>query len=467
MAGAVLVDGPSTQRIDIEATWQEQIDDATKPEPPCQVARSAIASGTDVAYDEDLVVLAKSDRTVDIPGQQPIRLHASVQEFGDTKHRMVSYRARATTRYREYFPPEEVPTAADMSVVGAEVLESVPSSARPAPPVVRDILPLFRWSRSTEPEQPFGVRSIRRAGLRILLERPWYSSGDGEKLAVLVGLGGAATDDWVSHWAGDPVFAQGGPGNDRLLPLMDVQHLLGLDDRGDSASPTVSPAAVSLVDLPTSPKVWAVPYTPVYDAHRRCWVVDIALDPGTAFWPFVKLAVARYQPESLPGMALSPVVVCDFAQLVPERIATVARPDEHSVRVVVTGPVGLPRIPDDHGVLVAVPQASPLQILNQTRTVTARLEAFDPQVGTDLGWQTVVKSDLAVSGHEGWTVTWCGTLELPADHLPDGLPPATPGASPQWRVTVEEWERLQSDPNPDDEVPGWQPRLIYADHLAL
>jgi hypothetical protein len=228
-----------------------------------------------------------------------------------------------------------------------------------------------------------------------------------------------------------------------------------------------SPAAVSLVDLPTTPRVWAVPYTPVYDAYRRCWVVDIALDPGTAFWPFVKLAVARYQPESLPGMALSPVVVCGFAQLVPERIATVARPDEHSVRVVVTGPVGLPRIPDERGVVVAVPQASPLQKLNQTRTVTARLEALDPQVGTDLGWQTVVKSDLKVSGHEGWTVTWCGTLELPAHHLPDGLPPTTPGASPQWRVTVEEWERLQSDPNPDDEVPGWQPRLIYADHLAL
>ena len=44
---------------------------------------------------------------------------------------------------------------------------------------------MFLWEQTTEPEHPFAVRRVRRSGVRIWLDRPWYSSGDGEMLAVI------------------------------------------------------------------------------------------------------------------------------------------------------------------------------------------------------------------------------------------------------------------------------------------
>ena len=66
-------------------------------------------------------------------------------------------------------------------------------------------------------------------------------------------------------------------------------------------------------------------YAPQYDVVRRLWYVDVAIDPGSAFWPFVRLVVARYQPESLAGLHLSPTVRLDYAQVVPTRTATLSR----------------------------------------------------------------------------------------------------------------------------------------------
>lgn len=62
-------------------------------------------------------------------------------------------------------------------------------------------------------------------------------------------------------------------------------------------------------------------YQPESSPDRGLWFVEIARDPGTAFWPFVRLAVDRYQPSSLAGLHLSPVVKCDFVQLPPNRTA--------------------------------------------------------------------------------------------------------------------------------------------------
>ena len=75
------------------------------------------------------------------------------------------YRFRATTRFREYFDPETLAPAPDpagpidparpvddgKSVVGPEITVNVPSSARPAAPIVHSVLPLFRWDEGTDP----------------------------------------------------------------------------------------------------------------------------------------------------------------------------------------------------------------------------------------------------------------------------------------------------------------------------
>jgi hypothetical protein len=44
--------------------------------------------------------------------------------------------------------------------------------------------------------------------------------------------------------------------------------------------------------------------------------------------------------------------------------------------------------------------------------------------------------------------------------------PRTPGTNAEWRVTVEEWELLPADFELDG-TGGWQPRIVYADHLPI
>jgi hypothetical protein len=72
------------------------------------------------------------------------------------------------------------------SVIAPTVRVMVPSTALPAAPVVHSVIPLFRWSDTSEPEQPMSFRHVRRAGVRVYLERPWFSSGNGELLGVLL-----------------------------------------------------------------------------------------------------------------------------------------------------------------------------------------------------------------------------------------------------------------------------------------
>lgn len=455
LVGAVDVHGPSTERIDVEAAWEEWVDDVTKPAPE-RLATTAAACGTPVRPSEDLVVLSRTDATIPLPDGSTLHLHEAVHQLGDTRRRIIDYRMRATTRYREYFPALLTPAVDDLSLVGPSRTLDVPSAARPAKILVREILPLFRWEESTEPAHPFGLRRTRRSGLRVYLERPWYSSGEGELLGVLISHGNdPAVADEVSQWGSDPIFLQQGPAMRSALPLTDLLHAIGFDDRPQPGRPVGAPASHRLVDRAGQPSVWVLGYQPEYSVERGLWYVDIAFDPGTALWPFVRLSVARYQPNSLDGLHLGPVLPCDFAQLPPERTATLSRTDEMHARVVVTGAVGHPRVERKERMGTFV------ELVAHTRKLRARLERFDESVGTDLGWSTIAQQELPILGVDGTMVSWAGEIALPEE-----VPPRTPGTSARWRVTLEEWEYLPADTGAGG-TGGWQGRIVYADHLPL
>lgn len=83
-------------------------------------------------------------------------------------------------------------------------------------PVVRDVLPLFRWEEPAEPAHPFALR--RSPAPRIYLDRPWFNSGDGELLGVILAFGNdAIVAEEVRQWAADPVFLQEGPASRAVL----------------------------------------------------------------------------------------------------------------------------------------------------------------------------------------------------------------------------------------------------------
>ncbi len=295
--------------------------------------------------------------------------------------------------------------------------------------------------------------------MRIYLERPWFTSGDGELLGVLlqpeVGGGPDTETAWVSQWGADPVWSSAPVARRTMaLELEDALRFYGLDDRNADAGPVSPPRRLPLSGEAGAPDVTVLGYQPQFNEGRALWYVDIAIDPGDAFWPFVRLVVARYQPDSVDGCHLSKPVRGDFVQVTPERTTSVARTDDRHVRVVVSGPVGT-TVPADVADAIAL-----------NRTVVARLQRQDPALPTDLGWETVDVATLSVRG-QGRTAheaAWVGSLTSPVV-----LPVARPGEGHGWRVTVEEWERLPGDPaDLGQEGPQvWERRLVYADEVAL
>lgn len=66
-----------------------------------------------------------------------------------------------------------------------------------------------------------------------------------------------------------------------------------------------------------------IPYTPHFDAETKLWFCDVSLKDMPAEYMFIRLAVVRYQPFSVPGAETSDVTLVDFIQLAPERTAVV------------------------------------------------------------------------------------------------------------------------------------------------
>ena len=241
-----------------------------------------------------------------------------------------------------------------------------------------------------------------------------------------------------------------------------------------------------LENAPETVPILAVGYRPQFSHERQLWFVDIAFDARATFWPFVRLAVARYQPESVVGAHLSTPVRIDQVQLAPERTASVARTDDTHARVVVSGLAGH-RESASRQFAVSVAE---------NRRLVARLQRFDPAVGGDLAWVSVDAVQLEVRGYASRAedLVWVGELE--SDAVMDVRTPVggtAPGGQVQvaqagagggpgaagaaaastWRVRVEEWERFPGDrPTREEmaefgEAPVWEQRLVYADDIYL
>lgn len=488
--GAVDVHGPSTEQLTAETSWVDPVDDLSL-DGPSEQRHGGVAFTSRIREEEDLAVLAPApvpppqptppppaDVEVDVPGFGPVWVHGVRHLLGDTKHHHIDYRFRASTRFREYFDAETLtpgPTDPDLpvddgqSVVGPVETLNILSSARPAAPIVHSVLPLLRWDEGTEPEQPVALRRRRRAGVRIYLERPWYSSGAGELLGVLLApaANDAGLDKLVSQWGSDPVWvSQPVPNRAMFLELDNLMRALGLEDRPGDATPVAGPVTLLLPDKDA--QVVVLGYEPQYNEERQLWYVDIAIEPGSKLWPFVRLSLARYQPHSIDRCHLSPQVLCDFVQLTPERTASVSRTDVRHVRVVVSGPVGV-RTSAPSPQTRAFPQnvVGLGNWVRMNRLMVARLQRRDPDIGSDLGWETVdvVEMEVKGTGRNMFEAAWVAALASPVN-----IPLRRPGADSNWRVAIEEWEKLPGDPadlGAPRGRPVWEQRLVYADYVGL
>jgi hypothetical protein len=79
-----------------------------------------------------------------------------------------------------------------------------------------------------------------------------------------------------------------------MLRLDDLLRLTALDDRREPARPSMPPMDLPLAAIDGQPTVTVLGYTPQFNENRGLLFVDIAIDPGPQFWPFLRLAVSRY-----------------------------------------------------------------------------------------------------------------------------------------------------------------------------
>jgi hypothetical protein len=207
-------------------------------------------------------------------------------------------------------------------------------------------------------------------------------------------------------------------------------------------------------------------FRPEFQRARKLWFVDVILDSADAIWPFLRLSVARYQPNSIPAMEFSEVVATDFMQLPPERIGTVSRPASDEVRVSITGVTALTNL----GPGVELPEdederrAKLLELLPKSRRVLATLQARSPKSESDIDWVDIVAVPIELADVRANTfeATWSAVLPLKPE-----LQLLTPGTSGDLRVQVEEYELLPADPPQGEQMPSTTERLVYADHFPL
>lgn len=313
----VQIHGKSTARIAMNARWTEEIDDPADGLPKwgdTAVGRSgqafdlAVGRGDTVA----LSMMKPAPPGVTLP-VTPVTTNrdakAQRHSFGDTKHRFITYSLVASSRFQKYFPAE-----AETTRGGNTKRLHIPSSARPVRPDVDLVIPAFKWTRSIS-----GTSSQRGGGrLRVYLKRPWFSSGDGEKLAVLLWqssnpIGGYdKLRPYVTEWGNDPLYRSRGS-----IPVK-YPSPANFEDYS-SLHYFKYPAEVSDGPLYVTVLVYEVDY----DEESERWFADITLKQGNAYFPFVKLALARYQRWALPNLQLSPTVEVDAVQLTPDRTASV------------------------------------------------------------------------------------------------------------------------------------------------
>ncbi len=513
LLGHVQVDAKSTGRVDLRAQWTEPRDDIAQPAPSTIQGNAHVCDFT-VAATEGLAGIGRTDVL-----SAPV-VHRAEHDFGDTRYREVRCHAVATTRFRDHFPPVIANDQSRITTTGQPVTVTVPSSRRPEPPDVAYVIPTFRWDQ-TVATQPRPTITRTRSGntLRVYLNRPWYSSGDGEQLAVILadqtpppsiprrppllpgGVAGAASgptgadagslgvlrslptphlaaaigqpglDKVTSQWGTDPTWTQkaspaSGPEAAQLLSQVAFR------------------AGLSLAELPSGTVAAAI-HDVRFDQARGLWVCDIDLEMGQSYFPFVRLALARYQPHSLAGVELSPVVLADFAQVPPDRTATVFGLAGSVVEVTVAGPAATEVLdPGDITPVTpstpAMPFAVPTVVTGPGSSVTVQAERLRADA-TDLGWETageaVVLTPDRATQRDGPNpvVTWAGRIATPA-----------PGPGERIRLAVREEEIVETDPGAADAgrlfpVGGptglfgplpvverlFRRRLVYADNIAL
>jgi hypothetical protein len=482
LVGALQVHGASTAKIDLRAEWTDPYDDPVA-DPDRNVKERQSSTAVDqiplpdprprrfwwtdntlyepggsravghYVREHDLIAFAPAgSRLGNLPEGEGVDEDAVPRHrIGDTRHHVVTYTAVATSRYAEYFPAEKDGEKLDFNRTSEPVVVDIPASARPVAPLVRYVVPTFGWERAGTANQ---VRSVRTGGgLRVYLDRPWWSSGAGELLGVtLANRTDIDRELWkgsITQWGEDPLWASSPL---RAFPSISSFPDAVISERNLSLE-TVDHLSVPFAEFGISRHVDVAGHAVAWDEQRKLWYCDLRIDTDSpTYAPFVRLALARYQPHALEDAKLSPVVLADFAQLTAERALTVTGDPftSQTLEVTVSGPG--PTVPRRTRIHVTVQRQDP------------DLDGHE----TDLGWETAAGVTITDTGADPLDapppefVLWHGRVALSDD--------AASGEG-RYRLLVEEFEAYRVDPVGLPAAAALGPRLgerlVYAETVPL
>jgi hypothetical protein len=491
----------STDRLDLLAEWHEPTPSAAT---PTDRKRSDAAFHVKVTDDKSYATVIGGnpaggypDHTMSGPDLLGVNalmdpsIASKAHEFHDSRYRRIEYWFDATTRFREFLPTSlltrtgpsgPIPTDENIKVTGARSVTWIPSSMPPPAPTVLYVLPTFGWARDRD-SAGNAVSRRRGGGIRIYLDQPWNISGYGEMLAVVLPPADFAGDPdtmpkdhplrkYATLWGNDPVW--GSAFVSGIAPKRTDFTLARWvpDPQGAwlplGAPPTESdqpPGAFKVSGLrpPASASYLTLevaPHDVFWDPDRQLWYCDVEVDPGGAYFPFIRLALARYQPASIDGAHLSNVVLADFMALAPERWLVVATtPDPRTVQVTVSGlgyssSSGWQEATRTAALANAVPA--------KTSVVQIWVEYWEPRLGSDFGWQSLVSAVVTpvvgtVAPGGSAEVLWNGQVTVPA------------GDGRQHRLVVAEYEEYVVDGVSPYNPPPTQKgrRLVFVEHYSL
>ena len=465
LKGDVFVHGQSAEKIEIHAAWTEIVDDANL-DPEHRVV-SGIARPFELSLPPDnrpFPLRPAGQEETSPEDKQPIP--KCRHEFGDTKYRRVTYSAVATPRHHDCFPAGTTMLTQQSAPIPIEVR----SAARPDAPGVVYVIPTFGWkekrnspstitnSPSTELRLEDGgiTRTRSGGGLRVYLDRPWFRSGDGEQLGVVLYPGPLNKVPqkllpFITQWGRDPVWDT---------------NPIGTLEPGDFVSNLITPVQGQLLSeadekLPEY-AVTILPHGVDFDPKKGLWFSDVVINWNDSrprgkisHTPFVRLALVRYQPNSLPGLAISPVVLADFAQLLPSRTTTI-RKDSNVfglVRIELSGNEG---VYSTCQVPLADTQPSCADGQRLRPKVVVSVEKRVPFLDGELGWEeatfrtsltdNIDRTSLVLEPAAGNNLSWGGQLLMPDE----------PNV---YRIVIKEFELFPSDN-------GTRERLVYVDFVT-
>ena len=537
----------STDRLDLRANWNEPFEDAAanvlENRPRIDHAFSIkITDGKAYAGTPDY--LLEGPDLIRAGGSFHDRIARKIHEFHDTRYRRIEYWLEATTKFREFMPAnlltEDVggvptPTEENIKMVGTKLRTWIPSSAPPPGPEVLYVVPTFGWIRSGDDASKSSWR--RGGGLRVYLKRPWNASGYGEMLGVVLPAATFAGDpnsdpaaqplkNYVTQWGNDPIwlspFVSGVAPKRADFPLartaadLDGKWLPSFAppeeaDQPPEPFPTTGLDHPELLKPTAQSRVDVAPHDVFFDQERQLWYCDIEVNFGTAYFPFIRLALARYQPVALSTAHLSNVVLADFMPLVPDRWLNVTQSRDSRTRQVTV--FGHTFTSSSSHTEAAHAPAESLRLLDGTildlhapevassSVVEVWVERLDPTMGEDFGWRrdpdavvqkvkfqphqfplssarTTVPNarvraddllkhrefealiDEGLLGHIFVTPTlWEGTVTLSQ----------SPGETARYRLVIAEYEEyLVDDAMPYDQIPTKKDRrIVFVEHVEL